>query len=86
MENIYDSSGFVILSDFVKHAVLEIRYYSTYNFIGDRVDGYEEPIAIITREAARALKNASNELFVMGYKIKVFDAYRPATAVKHFVL
>ncbi len=83
---IMDSSGFVILSDFVPSAVQEIRYHSTYNFIGDRIAGYEEPCALITKEAARALKSAANELIVQGYRLKVFDAYRPATAVKHFVL
>ena len=81
-----DPSGFVLLADFVPQIVQEIRYYSTYNFIGDRIDGYEEPCAILTREAARALKSASNELIVEGYRLKVFDAYRPLNAVKHFVL
>ena len=81
-----DPSGFVLLADYVPHIVQEIRYYSTYNFIGERIDGYEEPVALLTIEAARALKSASSELFVQGYRLKVFDAYRPATAVKHFVL
>ncbi len=80
-----DPSGFVVLADLVPGIVQEIRYYSTYNFIGDRIDGYEEPCAILTREAARAVKAASNELLVQGYRLKVFDAYRPAAAVKHFV-
>ena len=73
-----DPSGFVVLADLVPGIVQEIRYYSTYNFIGDRIDGYEEPCAILTREAARAVKAASNELLVQGYRLKVFDAYRPA--------
>ncbi len=81
-----DPSGFVLLADFVPQIVQEIRYYSTYNFIGDRIDGYEEPCAVLTTEAARALRSASNELIVQGYRLKVFDAYRPACAVKHFVL
>ena len=81
-----DPSGFVILADYVPAIVQEIRYYSTYNFIGERIDGYEEPCAIATVEAARALKSVSNELFVKGYRLKVFDAYRPACAVKQFVL
>jgi D-alanyl-D-alanine dipeptidase len=81
-----DSSDFVVLSDFVPHIVQEIRYHSTYNFIGDRIDGYEEPCALLTKEAARALKTAANELMVQGYRLKVFDAYRPACAVRHFVL
>ena len=74
-----DSAGFVLLADYVPHIVQEIRYYSTYNFIGERIDGYEAPCALLTKEA-------SNELFVQGYRLKVFDAYRPACAVKQFVL
>ena len=81
-----DSSGFVLLADFIPGIVQEIRYYSTYNFVGERVDGYEEPVALLTKEAARALKTVANELNVQGYRLKVFDAYRPAGAVRHFVL
>ena len=81
-----DSSGFVVLADYVPSIVQEIRYYSTYNFIGDRIDGYEEPCALITREAARAVKAVAGEMAAQGYRLKVFDTYRPATAVKHFVL
>ncbi len=81
-----DPSGFVLLSDQIPQIVQEIRYFSTYNFIGERIDGYEEPCALLTIEAARALKSVSNEMIVMGYRLKVFDAYRPACAVKHFVL
>lgn len=82
----FDASDFVVLNDFVPHIVQEIRYYSTYNFIGERIDGYEEPVALMTREAARALKAVSNEMIVQGYRLKVFDAYRPVTAVKQFIL
>ena len=80
-----DPSGFVLLSDLVPQAIQEIRYFSTYNFIGERIDGYEEPCALITAEAARALKSVSNELGVIGYRLKAFDAYRPTAAVKQFV-
>ena len=83
---IKDPSDFVVLADYVPGVIQEIRYYSTYNFIGERIDGYEEPCALITKEAARALKSVSNEMMVQGYRLKVFDAYRPASAVKHFVL
>ena len=86
MDRTKDADGFVLLSDFVPQILQEIRYFSTFNFIGDRIDGYEEPCALLTKEAARALKLVSNELIVQGYRLKVFDAYRPVTAVKHFVL
>ena len=83
---IMDSSGFVLLADYVPQIIQEIRYHSSYNFIGERIDGYEDPCALLTIEAARALKEVSHELLVQGYRLKVFDAYRPARAVKHFVL
>ena len=80
-----DSSGFVVLSDVVPDIIQEIRYYSTYNFVGDRIRGYEEPCALMTREAAAALKNVADELREKGYRLKVFDAYRPQAAVDNFV-
>ncbi|MCR5322297.1 MAG: M15 family metallopeptidase [Lachnospiraceae bacterium] len=80
-----DSSDFVLLTDVVPDAILEIRYYSTYNFVGDRIDGYEEPLAFLTKEAATALKKVSDELNKMGYRLKIFDAYRPQKAVTHFM-
>ena len=81
-----DRSEFVLLADFVPEIIQEIRYYSTYNFVGDRIDGYEAPVAWLTRKAARALKAVSHELNAQGYRLKVFDAYRPACAVRHFML
>ena len=80
-----DASGFVLVSEAVPDTILEIRYYSTYNFIGDRVDGYEEPIAMLTREAASALRAVSDEMIKQGYRLKIYDAYRPQMAVSHFM-
>ena len=79
-----DASGFVKLSDVVPDAILEIRYYSTFNFVGDRIEGYEAPVAFLTKEAATALKAVSDELIKKGYRLKIFDAYRPQRAVLHF--
>ena len=80
-----DASQFVLLTDVVPDAILEIRYYSTYNFIGRRIPGYEEPLAILTREAADSLKKVSDELMAQGYRLKIFDAYRPQKAVDYFM-
>ena len=80
-----DDSGFVPLAEAVPDAILEIRYYSTYNFVGDRVDGYERPVAYLTKEAAAALKAASDECVARGYRLKIYDAYRPQRAVSHFM-
>ncbi|MBP5330303.1 MAG: hypothetical protein J6Y89_00435 [Lachnospiraceae bacterium] len=80
-----NSSDFVLITDVVPDAILEIRYYSTYNFVGDRIDGYEEPLAFLTKEAAAALKDVSDELVSKGYRLKIFDAYRPQRAVTNFM-
>ena len=80
-----DASDFVLLSDVVPDAILEIRYYSTYNFVGDRIDGYEEPVALLTKEAAAALKEVSDDLIEQGYRLKIYDAYRPQMAVTNFM-
>lgn len=80
-----DACGFVMLSDVVPDIIQEIRYCSTYNFIGDRIDGYKEPVALLTREAAEALRQVSDELREKGYRLKIYDAYRPQMAVDHFV-
>ena len=83
--DVNDSTGFVSVSEVIPDVILEIRYYSTYNFIGDRVNGYEQPVALLTKEAAAALSNAANDLREKGYRLKIFDAYRPQAAVEHFV-
>ena len=79
------ASGFVSIGDFIPDLLLDIRYYSSFNFIGERIDGYEEPVALLTREAALALKAASDEAAEKGFRLKVFDAYRPQRAVDHFM-
>lgn len=80
-----DPSGFVVLSDVVPDIIQEIRYYSTYNFVGERIDGYEQPCALMTIEAAEALKKVSDYVMKFGYRLKIYDAYRPQMAVDHFV-
>ena len=80
-----DPSGFVVLADQVPGIIQEIRYHSTYNFVGERITGYEEPVALLTLEAARALKDAAGAFAAVGLRVKVFDAYRPTSAVSHFI-
>ena len=80
-----DPSGFVCLGEAVQDAILEIRYYSTFNFIGERIDGYEQPVALLTKEAAAALQAVSRDVAEQGYRLKIFDAYRPQRAVDHFM-
>ncbi|MBQ7496106.1 MAG: M15 family metallopeptidase [Bacteroidaceae bacterium] len=80
-----DASQFVTLTDVVPDVILEIRYFGTYNFVGTRIDGYEEPTALLTRQAADSLKAVSDDVMKLGYRLKIYDAYRPQKGVDHFV-
>ena len=80
-----NNSNFVMITDVVPDAILEMRYYSTYNFVGTRIDGYLAPVALLTRRAADSLRAVSDEVQNMGYRLKIYDAYRPQMAVDHFV-
>ena len=81
----YDKSDFVEISSVIPDAVYDIRYYSSYNFTGKRVDGYKANRAYLTKKAVLALKKASDTLRKQGYRIVVYDAYRPQKAVDMFV-
>ena len=80
-----DTRGFVSVGEVIPDVLLDIRYYSSFNFIGERIDGYEEPAVLLTREAAEALAAVSREAMRQGFRLKIFDAYRPQKAVDHFV-
>ncbi len=80
-----DVSAFVNITDVVPDAILEIRYFGTYNFVGTRIDGYLQPTALMTRRAADSLRAVSDDLVAQGYRLKIYDAYRPQGAVDHFV-
>jgi len=77
--------GFVYVKDVIPEVILDIRYYGTDNFVGVRIDGYMSSIAILSRQAAQALKKANDHLLQQGYALKIFDAYRPQIAVNHFI-
>ena len=80
-----ETSQFVTITDVVPDVILEIRYYGTYNFVGARIDGYEEPTALLTRQAADSLRAVSDDVKRLGYRLKIYDAYRPQKGVDHFV-
>lgn len=68
------------VSEAVPDVIMEIRYYSTYNFVAESISGYEEPVVFLTKEAASALREVSDELLRQGYQLKIYDAYRPQSA------
>jgi D-alanyl-D-alanine dipeptidase len=78
-------SSFVALDEVDPTILQDMRYATAYNFVGRRIDGYEEPVCILTRRAAKALRRAQRALEPQGYTLKVYDCYRPQRAVDRFV-
>ena len=78
-------SAFVTVTDAVPDVIMEIRYFSTYNFVGERIDGYLAPTALLTKEAADSLRAVSDDVKAQGFRLKIYDAYRPQRAVDHFM-
>ncbi|MFF1511817.1 M15 family metallopeptidase [Streptomyces sp. NPDC058326] len=76
---------FVALSSVDRTILQEMRYTTAHNFVGEPVDGYRQPLCILTRPAAEALHRAQVRLLSRGYTLKVYDCYRPQRAVDHFV-
>ncbi|WP_406601512.1 M15 family metallopeptidase [Lentzea miocenica] len=79
------TNGFVVLKDVAPTILHDIRYYTAHNFVGTRVDGYRQPLCILTRPVALALRKVQREMLAQGYTLKVYDCYRPQRAVDHFV-
>jgi D-alanyl-D-alanine dipeptidase len=65
--------------------LLDMRYYGPHNFIGERIEGYNAPKCLLTKEAAAALARVQKELEAQSLSLKVYDCYRPQRAVDHFV-
>ncbi len=77
--------GFVDIESAIPGVIVEARYFSANNFIGEPIDGYRAPRAYLTVDAAEALARVQAQLSPFGLRLKVFDAYRPQRAVDHFV-
>ena len=81
----YDKSDFVPVYTVIDDAAYDIRYYSSNNFTGNKIKGYKAPIAYMTKEGAKALSSAAEDLRKQGYRILIWDTYRPQKAVDNFV-
>ena len=77
--------GFVYLKDIDDSIIVDLKYYSSKNFTGRFVEGYNSNTAILTKESALALSKAQSDLNKLGYSLILYDAYRPQRAVDFFV-
>ena len=81
----YDKSDFAPVYTVIDDAVYDMRYYSSYNFTGNRINGYKAPVAYMTKESLKALGVAAADLRKQGYRLFIWDTYRPQKAVDNFV-
>lgn len=63
----------------------DIKYYGRDNFVGAPVDGYRAPRCWLKREAAEALARVERGLRERHQRLRIYDCYRPARAVAHFM-
>jgi len=85
VDNLQRPAQFVDLLTVVPTLRLDLKYLTGDNFVGDRIDGYETQLCLITRPAASALLRVQQALAEFGLGLKVFDAYRPQRSVDHFL-
>ncbi|WP_040251359.1 M15 family metallopeptidase [Psychroserpens mesophilus] len=77
--------GFVYAKTVIPDLDVELRYYSSHNFVGDTIEGYNANLLIITKETAEALRKVQHDLQQQNLCLKVYDGYRPQRAVNHFM-
>lgn len=63
----------------------EIRYFGAHNFVGKPVDGYLAPRCYLQAAVADALAKVEAQLRTRNQRLRLYDCYRPARAVTHFV-
>jgi D-alanyl-D-alanine dipeptidase len=78
-------AAFVDAATVVPGLIVEARYAGSHNFVGRPIDGYEAPRCLLTRPAAEALAGVAKDVAQDGLVIKVFDCYRPVSAVANFI-
>nr|WP_245713030.1 M15 family metallopeptidase [Micromonospora nigra] len=77
--------GLVDLADVDPRILTDFRYATAHNFVGRPIAGYEEPLCLLTRPAAEALRRVQDVALEQGRSLKVYDCYRPQRAVDEFV-
>ncbi|MDB9859101.1 M15 family metallopeptidase [Flavobacteriaceae bacterium] len=78
-------NGFVYVEDVIPDLEVELRYFTSNNFVGKPIEGYHSNKLILTLESAQALKLVHEALQEQNLCLKVYDGYRPQSAVNHFI-
>jgi len=79
-------AGFVYLKEVDSSIIQDVKYFTDDNFIGRPIKGYEAAECILTQKAAHALSKLQQQLLSQHLSLKVYDCYRPQTAVNDFIV
>ena len=74
-EEIVNDTTFVNLKDYSKDFVYDMKYATSDNFLKAKV--YDCAECFLRLKTVKAMIKANTEFMKMGYKIKIFDCYRP---------
>lgn len=72
------ATDFVNLKEYIPELDIELAYYTENNFTGQKI--YDDPTAYLRRGTADKLRKVSGEVAGEGYRLKIWDAYRPHRA------
>lgn len=75
-------NGFVLLKEMDKDFVIDLRYATENNFTKQKV--YPNDICVLRKDTALKLVAANEEFKKLGYRIKIWDAYRPVYVQRIF--
>lgn len=78
-------AGLIDVQRLAPNLAVDLRYAGSNNFTGRVVPGYLAPRCYLLRPAAEALARVAQRLQADGYRLQVFDCYRPVRAVQAFV-
>ena len=79
---IKEINGFVLLSSLDEDIVIQLKYATTDNFTKKII--YPNTVCVLRKNTAGKLAKANTQLEKLGYRIKVWDAYRPVYVQKIF--
>ena len=81
----FDEAGLIDIRTLVPDLSQQIRYAGADNFVGIPVEGYGSARCYLSEPAAQALQRVEQSVRKQGFRLQVFDCYRPTRAVAHFV-
>ena len=76
--------GFVYIDEIDNSIIVNLKYFTKDNFVGEIIPHYKVNRGIMTKETAIALSKAQKKFLGKGYSIVIYDAYRPSSSVNYF--